>query len=356
MLSLDGARRGPTIAVDAMGGDYAPQEVVKGAVDAAARGADVLLVGPEQQLRENLQACGADLPVVHAPNVISMDEPVTKSLLRNADASLHCAVNLVAQGTADAAVSCGNSGAIMALATHLLHRQPGIDRPAFGGGLPTHDGSVFVLDIGANPAVSAENLVQFAIMGDVFLRLSKGIESPRIALLSNGTEASKGTEVVKQANEALARLDLNFVGNVEGNHIFAGVADVVVCDGFAGNVLLKTAEGVAMEIFDLLRQEISKDLVARLAAAALMPTFQRIKRQVDFQEYGGAPVLGVNGVMINCHGRSKAKAVTNAILIAERMAREQLVERIEDELHHEDLDGRRRRRLARALHLRHSTP
>jgi glycerol-3-phosphate acyltransferase PlsX len=285
-----------------------------------------------------------------------MDQPVRKSLLRNSSSSLHAAINLVAKGTADAAVSAGNSAAIMALATYLLHRQPGIDRPAFGGGLPTRDGTVFVLDIGANPQVSADNLVQFAIMGDVFLRLSKGLDAPRIGLLSNGTESSKGTDAVKEANEALNKLDLNFIGNVEGNQILAGVADVVVCDGFAGNVLLKTAEGVAMEIFDRLRQEIAKDFLARIASAALMPAFRRIKRQVDFQEYGGAPVLGVNGVMINCHGRSKAKAVTNAILVADRMAREQLVERIEDELHHEDLDGRRRRRLARALHLRSNNP
>jgi glycerol-3-phosphate acyltransferase PlsX len=345
-----------TIAVDAMGGDHAPDEVVKGAVAASAQGLNVILVGNEPYIRRCLEGVKTDVCVVHAPDTIGMDEPVSKALLYKTSASLRVAMELVAHGSADAVISCGNSAAIMVIALHVLGRQPGIHRPAFGGSLPTRDGSVFIVDVGANHSVDATNLVQFAIMGDVFLKVGAGIAAPRIALLSNGTEPSKGTDEIKESYELLTKLDLNFVGNIEGNQIFEGLTDVVVCDGFAGNVLLKTAEGVAVEIFDLLRREIDKDLVAKVASAALMPTFRRIKRQIDFQEYGGAPVLGVNGVVVNCHGRSKAKAVTNAILIAERMAREELVNRIEDKLNHEDVETGRRRRIARALHLRSSNP
>jgi phosphate acyltransferase len=201
--------------------------------------------------------------------------------------------------------------------------------------------------------VRASNLVQFAIMGAVYLQVSRGIVSPRIALLSNGTEDSKGTREVKEANEALRKLDLNFIGNIEGNQVFDGVTDVVVTDGFTGNVLLKGGEAVAAEIFDMLKVELSRDLPSRVAAAVLMPAFQRIKRRLDFEEYGGAPVLGVNGVMINCHGRSSAKAFTNAILLAGRSVSERLVERTGEALHQEHVEsGRTRLRLRRALHLR----
>lgn len=353
MVSLNGARRAITIAVDAMGGDYAPDEVVKGAVDAAAQGAGVVLVGDAAVVGERLARIGADLPVAPAAEVIGMDEPVSQALRRER-ASLRVALDMVSSGAADAAVSAGNSGAIMAVALHVLGLQPGIDRPAFGGLIPAGDEKVFVLDIGANSAVKATSLVQFAVMGDVYVRLCLGIEYPRVALLSNGSEDSKGTKAIKEANEQLRKGDLNFVGNIEGNQVFDHTADVVVCDGFSGNVLLKTAEGTAMEILRLLKREISRDIVARVASAALMPSFQRVKRQIDFEEHGGAPVLGVDGVMINCHGRSQARAVCNAILQAEQMARERLVERIGEALHHEESEARTRRRLARALHLRSS--
>ncbi len=352
-LKTNGAR--PTIAVDAMGGDNAPDQVVRGALQAVEGGARVVLVGPEELLQPRLKDLGGDLTILDAREVVGMDEPVGQAM-RRSDSSLRRALDLVATGEAAGAVSAGNSAAIMALSVTILGRQAGVDRPAFGGTLPNRHGGVFVLDIGANSTVKPNNLLQFAVMGDVFVRTSRGIESPRIALLSNGTEDSKGTKEIKEANEALHRLDLNFIGNVEGNQIFEGLADVVVCDGFSGNVLLKASEGVAAEILGLLKREIEKDLLARVASTALIPTFQRIKRQVDFEEYGGVPVLGINGVMINCHGRSKAKAVTNAILLAERLAKEHLLERIGESLHEEALEAGRRRRLARALHLRPSHP
>jgi glycerol-3-phosphate acyltransferase PlsX len=338
-----------------MGGDFAPGQIIRGALDAADAGCKVVLVGPSDVLRQQLDDLGGNLPVEDAPDVVGMDEPVGQAM-RRAGSSLRRALDLVARGDAAGAVSAGNSAAIMALSVMVLGRQAGVDRPAFGGTLPNGHGGVFVLDIGANSTVKPNNLLQFAVMGDVFVRASRGIESPRVALLSNGSEDTKGTKEIKEANEALRKLDLNFIGNVEGNQIFEGAADVVVCDGFSGNVLLKASEGVAMEILSLLKREIEKDLLARVASAALIPTFQRIKRQVDFEEYGGVPVLGVNGVMINCHGRSKAKAVTNAVLLGERLAREHLLERIGESLHEEALEAGRRRRIARALHLRPSHP
>lgn len=354
MITLDGARADVTVAVDAMGGDHAPDEIVRGAVEAYGRGIRVVLIGRRQPVQETLHALNADLPVVHAPDQVGMQEPVSPAL-RHRQSSLRVAANLVSQGEADAVVSCGNSAAIYFIALYLWGTQPGIDRPAFGGTLMTMDGPVFLLDIGANPSVKASNLVQFAVMGDVYMRLSCGLPAPRVALLSNGTEDSKGTKEVKEANEALRKLDLNFLGNIEGNNIFEGKVDVVVCDGFAGNILLKGGEGVATEIFNRLKQEVSRDVISRVAAAALRPAFVRIKRYLDYEEYGGAPVLGVNGVMINCHGRSRAKAVTNAIVLAERMARERLLDRIGEALHREDVESAgRRRRLARALHLRHA--
>ncbi len=346
------ARGDAVVAVDAMGGDNAPEEVIKGAIEAHRRGVSVVLVGVPDIVERHLATLDYKLPVVPAGEVVGMDEPVAQAMRRK-DSSFHVATELVARGTCHASVSAGNSAAIMAVSLHTLGMQPGIDRPAFGGTLPCRGGSVFLLDIGANTAVKASALVQFAIMGDVYIQISDGIEAPRIALLSNGTEDIKGTKAVKEANEALRKLDVNFIGNIEGNQVFEGVADVVVTDGFTGNVLLKGAESVASEIFDLLKVELTRDLMSRIAAAALMPAFERIKRRMDYEEYGGAPVLGVNGVVINCHGRSRAKAVTNAILLAERSVREKLVERTGEALHQEDSEsGRRRSRFARALHLR----
>lgn len=338
-----------------MGGDHAPDEIIKGAADAVGEGARVVLVGSADVLRERMSALNVDLPIEEAPGVIGMEESVSTSMYRN-QSSLRVAMDLVAAGDASGAVSAGNSAAIMAIAIHVLGMEPGIDRPAFGGPVPSGAGHAFVLDIGANTSVKPNNLIQFAVMGEAYVQVCRGIEAPRIALLSNGSEPSKGTKVIREAHQQLAKLDVNFVGNVEGNAVFDGMADVVVCDGFSGNVLLKTAEGVAGEIFQLMKNEIEKDFVARVASAALIPAFQRIRRRVDYQEVGGVPVLGVAGVVINCHGRSRALAIKNAILQADQMAGEHLLERIGENLQHETVEAGRRRRLARALHLRATTP
>lgn len=352
MVSLNGSTGSCTVAVDAMGGDHAPDEVLLGAAEAVRRGASVILVGPRTLLLERLEALKLpSMPIAEAPDVIGMNDGIRQ--LRHKDKStLHVAARLVNEGEADAFVSAGNSAAIMAIALLVSGRQAGIERPAFGGVLPTKGSDVFILDIGANPEVKPSNLVQFAVMGEVYVRLARGVAEPRIALLSNGTENSKGTDEVKEANDHLRKLDLNFVGNIEGNHVFDGTADVVVCDGFAGNVLLKGVEGAGSFLFELVRAEVSRDLWGRVAAAALMPAFNRIRRRVDYQEYGGAPVMGVNDVVVNLHGRSKARAITIGIEQAAKMAREGLVQRIGEALQAEAVETARRSRLARALHLR----
>lgn len=352
MISQNGSAPSCTVAVDAMGGDHAPDEVLKGAADAARTGIKVVLVGPRLKLEERLAVLDLPvLPIQDAPDSIGMDEPLAQAL-RKEGSSLQVAARMLAAHEADAMVSAGNSAAIMAVAIRECKRQTGIHRPAFGGMLPTKGGDVFILDIGANPIVKPANLVQFAVMGEVFVRLARGVESPRIALLSNGVEDSKGTDEVKEANEHLRKIDMNFVGNIEGNHVFDGVVDVVVCDGFAGNVLLKGVEGAGSFLVDLVREEITREFWEKIAAAALVPAFNRVRRRVDYQEYGGVPVLGVNEVVINCHGRSKALAITNAIVVAEQMAREQLIERIGEALQHDEAELGRRRKLTRAFSLR----
>lgn len=352
LLALNGRHSGARVALDAMGGDHAPHAIVEGAAEAVRRGADVVLVGREPELRPLVEATCLPLPVVDAGQVIAMDEPVTQAA-RKRDSSLHVAMRLVANGEAQACVSAGNSAAIMAVALKELDRQSGIDRPAFGGFVPCRGGSAFVLDIGANSTVKPENLVQFAVLGEVYTRIALGMDRPRVALLSNGTEESKGTKESKEAFGELEKLDLNFIGNVEANQVFEGRADVVVTDGFTGNVFLKGAEGAVAELIEMIRYELTSDLVSKMAAAVLRPAFGRVTKRVNYEEVGGAPVLGVNGVVINCHGRSTGKAITNAVFLAERMAQQQLVERTGVALHAEAVGPSRSRRLVRALHLRH---
>jgi phosphate acyltransferase len=352
VFELNGKAGACTVAVDAMGGDHAPDEILKGAAEAMSRGVKVVLVGQEALLEQRMAALRLPHMDIHdALDVIAMDETLKKAS-RRSDSSLHVAMRLVNEGGAEAVVSAGNSAAILAVSLMVCKRQTGIDRPAFGSMIPTLLEKCMLLDVGANSSVTSENLVQFAIMGEVFVRLAKGIEHPKVALLSNGEEEFKGTQEIKDAAEVLRRLDMNFVGNIEGNHVFDGEVDVIVCDGFSGNVLLKGAEGVVRFVFSLVRDEVKRDLVGKLAGAALQPAFGRVRHRVDYQENGGAPVLGVNKVVVNCHGRSRSRAIASAICQAEQLARDRLVDRIGEALHHDEAEAGRRRRLARALHLR----
>lgn len=321
------------IALDAMGGDHAPDEIVAGAVAAARdHGLAITLVGDEPRLRRMLTGLGATPPGIaihHAPDTIEMYEHPARALRAKPNASLPVTVGLVRDGLAAAAVSAGNSGAIMAAGIFALKRLEGIDRPAFGGLVPTRNGQAFLLDMGANAECKPAWLLQFARMGAVYMQVERKLVRPRVGLISNGEEEGKGTALTLAAYDLLKASGLNFIGNIEGNDVTQGKADVIVCDGFTGNVILKTMEGTAGTIVELLRTQLRSSLRARLGAALALPALHALGRRLDYAEYGGVPVLGVQGVLINCHGRSRARAITQALRLADRMAQAGVVGAIE---------------------------
>jgi phosphate acyltransferase len=317
------------VALDAMGGDHAPAEIVAGAMAAARdNGPPICLVGDEQRIRAALADIGPipqGISIHHAPDQIEMHEHPARALRAKPNASLPVCVGLVRDGKAAAAVSAGNSGAIMAAGIFFLKRQEGIDRPAFGGLVPTRDGQAFLLDMGANAECKPAWLLQFARMGAVYMEAEHGMSRPRIGLMSNGEEEGKGTPLTLAAFDLLKASDLNFIGNIEGNDVTSGKVDVVVCDGFTGNVILKTMEGTASTIVGLLRSQLQSSLRAKLGAALALPALRALGKRLDYAEYGGVPVLGVQGVLVNCHGRSKARAITQAVRLADRLARADVV-------------------------------
>jgi glycerol-3-phosphate acyltransferase PlsX len=311
------------IALDAMGGDHAPGEMVAGAVQAAREyGVEVVLVGKPQAIQAELakaDTTGLLLPIEPAASIIPMDEhqPST-AWRRQRDSSLSVALQMLADGKVEAVVSAGNTGAVVAGGTFMLRRIDGIDRPALGIPFPSmgDTGKVFLADVGATPDAKARYLLQWARMGAVYTERVLGVKHPRVGLVSNGEEEVKGTELVQETFQLLRESGLNFVGNVEGKDIPFGVADVVITDGFTGNVMLKTTEGVAKMIFDAIRAELTSSLPSRLLAAGLRSNFRRIANRLDYAEYGGAIVMGVDGILIKPHGRSNAKAIKNAIRVA----------------------------------------
>jgi glycerol-3-phosphate acyltransferase PlsX len=321
------------VALDAMGGDNAPGEVVLGAIQAAREySMGVYLVGREEAIRAELarhDTQGLDLPIVHTDEVIEMDDHPASAVRRKKNASMTLALQLVRDGLALGAVSAGNSGAMMAASLFTLKRIEGVDRPALGGIFPTRDGVSLVIDIGANTDCKPEYLQQFALMGSIYMERIFSVSSPRVGLLANGEEETKGNEQVQQAHQLLkansATLGLNFIGNVEGRDIPAGGADVVVCDGFVGNVVLKLSEGLAETILGLLRTQMTSSLPSKLAAAVLRPGLRNVFRRLDYAEYGGVPLLGVNGSAIVSHGRSNAKAIKNALRVARQTAETNVV-------------------------------
>jgi len=308
------------IALDAMGGDHAPAETVRGAVLACRElGIEVALAGPPEILKGEL-ARHAPLPggleVVPASQAIGMDEAPAQAVRQKKDASVNVATDLVKRGVAAAAVSAGNTGAVMASALLKLGRVQGIERPAIGAVVPYDDSSVLVLDVGANADCKPSYLVQFAQMGAVYMERVHGMHRPRVGLLNIGEEATKGNDLSLQVHERLRQSSLNFVGNVEANAIHQGVADVVVTDGFTGNVAVKAGEGVADFLFSQLRRAIMSRPQYRLAALVLRPAFQEMRQRMDYSEHGGAPLLGVNGVVIIAHGHADAAAIKSALRIA----------------------------------------
>jgi glycerol-3-phosphate acyltransferase PlsX len=319
------------VALDAMGGDHAPREIVAGAADAVRDlGIEVALVGPAARLREEMRggASAAHLRIVDAPDVIGMAEAPAMALRRKRRSSIAVALDLVRRGEADAMVSAGNTGAVMAAALLTLRPIEGIDRPAIAAVLPTQRGRALMLDAGANVDCRPKHLLQFAVMGSVYAQRVMGVPSPRVGLLSNGEEDTKGNELVIRAAELLRRSGLRFIGNIEGRGVFAGDADVVVCDGFVGNAVLKFGEGLALGIFSLLREELSRGLLVRLGVALARPRLRALARRLDHTEYGGAPLLGVDGICIVSHGSSKSRAIRNAIALAAESVRSHMVDAI----------------------------
>ena len=308
-----------TVAVDAMGGDHGPSTTVPACVDflAAAPEARVVLVGAAEQLEAllamTLPSLRERITIRAASEVVDMDEPPAEALRRKKDSSMRVAINLVKEGAADACVSAGNTGALMAIARFVLKTLPGIDRPAIASPLPTKTGATLVLDLGANVNCTPDHLVQFAAMGSALASAVSGIERPSIGLLNIGEEDIKGSDLVKQAAELLKGSTLNYYGNVEGDDIYMGTTDVVVCDGFVGNVMLKTSEGLAHMLYEFLKTEFTRNLLTRMAAAVVYPVLKSFKRRIDPRRFNGATLVGLKGVVIKSHGSADAFAFTNAL-------------------------------------------
>ncbi len=309
------------IAVDAMGGDKAPQAIVEGALLASSEYAiPITLVGDEHLIREELSKYHVSkygtIQVHHATQVAGMAEPPAEVLRKKKDASIRVALELVKKGDAQAVVSAGNSGATFAGAVYVLGKLENVERPALAGIFPTLKGPVVMIDIGANIHCKPVHLVQFGIMGSVFAENILGVQNPKVGLLNIGEEDSKGNRIVRQAFENLRRSKLNFVGNVEGRDIFTGDLDVIVCDGFVGNICLKVSEGFAEASGIMLKNEINKSLFSKLGFFLARNAFHNFKKKIDYSEYGGVLLLGINGIVIICHGISSPKAIKNAIRVA----------------------------------------
>jgi glycerol-3-phosphate acyltransferase PlsX len=331
-----------TIAVDAMGGDFAPKPEVHGAIEAARSGnVRVILVGREDAVREELsrhrEASKFPIEVRHASEVITMADSAAKVVRTKKDSSIHVACRLVKEGAAAGVVSGGNTGAVMATAKMINGLVKGVERPALASAMPTQSGRPTVLvDVGANVDSTPRMLAQFAVMGEIYSRTILHTVNPRVGLLSIGEEEHKGNELTRAATplikELSRELKFNFIGNVEGRDIFKGTVDVVVCDGFAGNVALKVSEGVAEVIRHLLKESLMSTAAGKIGAMLATGGFHRFKKRIDYSEYGGAPLLGVRGICIICHGSSNGNAIKNAIRVAAESAEARLNARIEEEL------------------------
>ena len=326
------------IALDAMGSDRAPKPEIEGAIQAARRfRIPVTLVGPEETLRAELSRhpAAASLPisVTHASEVISMDDKALQAVRSKRDSSMRVGLRLVREGKASAFITAGNTGAAMATAKMVLGGLPGVDRPALVAVIPTAVGSVCtLLDVGANVDCRAHNLEQFAVMGDIYFRSMFGVDQPRVGLLSIGEEESKGNELTREAFELLKRLSINFVGNVEGRDLYTGSVDVIVADGFVGNVALKTSEGVAHLVRHVLKESLDATITSQVGALLSRSAFADFKKRLDHTEYGGAPLLGVKGACFITHGSSNANAIKNAIRVAAEFVERRINENIEREL------------------------
>ena len=325
------------IAVDAMGGDHGPKVTIPACLDflLAHPDSEVLLVGLRDAIEKELALVSGEkarITVVPATQVVAMDEDVRSAIRTKKDSSMRVAIDLVKDGRAHACVSAGNTGALMGTAKFVLKTLPGIDRPAICAVLPTRNGQVYALDLGANADCTPEHLLQFAIMGATLVKAVEGKENPTVGLLNIGSEEIKGNEVVKKAGELLRASRLNFHGNVEGDDIYKGTTDVVVCDGFAGNVALKTSEGLAKMLGDFLKEEYTRNVLSRIAALVSWPVIKRFRRRVDHRRYNGAALLGLRGVVVKSHGSADRLAFATALARAANEVSHGLLERISEEI------------------------
>ena len=333
------------IALDAMGGERGPEVMVAGAIQAIKEpGVYVTLLGDENLLSRILQNhpdIGSKIQIVHSSQAIAMDESPIEAIRRKKDASIVKAFDLVKNGEADAVVSAGNSGATMASAIRSLGRLNNVSRPGIASVFPTLKKPLVIMDVGANVDCRPQHIFQFGVMASAFSNNLFGIKKPSIGLLSIGEEGGKGNVLVKSAHELFRKSTLNFVGNVEGRDIFQGNVDVIVCDGFVGNITLKVSEGLAEAIITMLKNEMAKSVMAKIGYMLAKPAFDSFRKRVDYAEYGGAPLLGLNGTGIVCHGRSNARAIMNAIRVAAEMVRNNVNEHITqllDEFHAIQID------------------
>jgi glycerol-3-phosphate acyltransferase PlsX len=324
------------IAVDAMGGDFAPQNVVEGAFKAAKEhGVKVVLVGDEDQVSKELSKYPTSkLPIYihHTSHVVAMHDSPSTVLRRMKESSVKVAIDLEKEGQVNGVVSAGNSGATMGLAMFIFKKLEGVDRPAIATIHPAIKGSTVLVDSGGNVDCKPSHLGQFALMGDAYAKYILGEKEPRIGLLSNGEEEGKGNELTREVHEILSGMDINYIGYVEGRALNSGEVDVIVCDGFVGNVALKISEGLWETVHGILKWEAKDNLRAKVAYFFMRRAIRRLEKRFDYSEYGGAPLLGVNGNCVICHGASNAKAIMNAIVLAASLAKNKLNEHLIQEL------------------------
>ena len=326
-----------TLAIDAMGGDHGPKVTIPASINALSKydQLHIILVGDKELIQTELQKnkyTNTRLSIQHASEVVEMDESPQSALKNKKDSSMRVAINLIKEEKAQACVSAGNTGALMATARYVLKMLPGIDRPAIASSLPSQKGTTYMLDLGANTDCTAEHLLQFAVMGAMLVSSVTGNPKPSVGLLNIGSEDIKGNEIVKEAGELLRRSHLNFYGNVEGNDIFKGTTDVVVCDGFVGNVALKTAEGIAQLMGRFLTQEFKRNWITKLMAFVSLLVLNRFKKRLDPRRYNGASFLGLKGIVVKSHGGADSYSFFFAIQTAIEESKNNVLEKIQKQL------------------------
>lgn len=331
-------RRTVNIVVDAMGGDYAPENIVEGVIEAVKEeNIVVTLIGIEEAVRKELSKYSYPqerIEILHAPEVVKMDDPAIAPIRQKRNSSITLGINLLKENPAkyDAFISAGNTGAVVAAATLKLGMLPGVDRPAIGLVIPSYKGVSFMIDVGANTAPKEEHLLHQAQLSSIYMREVFNVKNPTVGLLNIGSEEGKGTGFEKEAHKLLAERVKNFIGNVEANEVYTGKCDCIICDGFVGNVVLKVSEGLMETAGALIKREVKKDIFAMIGALLMKSRLKHIKKLVDYSEYGGAPLLGVNGLVMISHGRSSAKAIKNAIKSTMREVEHNLLNKLTSEM------------------------